>query len=142
MSLFYVGVDFPNSRTNSFEVEKGDKDHGVPNVPTRLITRSKAMKIQPTFFLHLQNWIGSVQLLFHVLQVDLIEEGSFGSSEVNICTDEAADEVTIYLNSIISCSLQKGEKLFVKVSITFLHRDLMGSGSKLPIMITTSLVGI
>ena len=35
-----------------------DKDHGVPNVPIGSITRSKAKKIQQTFILHLQNWIG------------------------------------------------------------------------------------
>ena len=54
----------------------GDKDHGVPTGP---ITRSKAKKIQQVFILHLQNWIGSAQSLFHVLQAYSIEEGLFGA---------------------------------------------------------------
>ena len=70
-----------------------DKDYNVLNVPTRPITRSKAKKIQQTFILHLQIWIGSVQPSFHVLQTDSIEEGSFGASEVNICTIEVKNEV-------------------------------------------------
>ena len=58
--------------TNPFEEGEDDKDHGVPNIPIGPITRSKAMKIQQTFIVHLQNWIGSIQQLFHVLQVDSI----------------------------------------------------------------------
>ena len=57
-----------------------DKNNGFLNVPTRPITRSKAKKIQQAFILHLENWIDSVQPLFHVLQADLIEKRSFGSS--------------------------------------------------------------
>ena len=34
--------------------------------------------------MHLQNWIGFVQPLFHVLQVDSTDKGPFGASEVNI----------------------------------------------------------
>ena len=75
-----------------------DKNHGVSNVQTGPITRSNAKKIQQTFILHLQNWIDSVQPSFHVLQADLIEQGPFGASEVNICTVEVADEIA----SIIS----------------------------------------
>ena len=75
-----------------------DKDDGVPNVPIGPITRSEANKIQQAFIVHLQNWIGSIQPSFHVLQTNLIEEESFGVSEVNICTVEVADEVA----SIIS----------------------------------------
>ena len=60
-----------------------DKNHGVPNVPTRPITRSKTKKIQQTFILHLQNWIGSVQPSFIELEVDTSDEG-----QLNICTVE------------------------------------------------------
>ena len=74
------------------------KNHGVPNVPTGPITRSKAKKIQQAFIIHLQNWIGSIEPSFNVLQVDSIEERLFGALEVNICTVEVADEVA----SIIS----------------------------------------
>ena len=72
-----------------------DNNHGVPNVPTRPITESKANKSQQVFILHLQNQIGSVKPSFHVLQADSVEEGPFGASEVNICTVEVADEVAI-----------------------------------------------
>ena len=65
----------------------------IPNIPTEPITRSKAKKIQQAFILLLPNWIDSVQPLFHVLQADLIEEGPFGASEVNICWVEVVDEV-------------------------------------------------
>ena len=96
MSPFDVGDDFPDSRTNSFEEEEDDKDHGVPNVPTGPITRSKTEKIQQAFILYLQNWIDSVQSLFHVLQADSIEEeGPFGALEVNISMVEVADEIAI-----------------------------------------------
>ena len=74
---------------------RSDKDHGVPNVPTELITLFKPKKIQQAFILHLQNWIGSVQPLFHVLPADSIEKGQFGASEVHICMVEVADEVVI-----------------------------------------------
>ena len=53
---------------------EGDKNHGDPNVPTRPITRSKAKKIQQTFILHLQNWIGSVQPSFVELKADTIDK--------------------------------------------------------------------
>ena len=59
LSHFDVGDDFSDSRTNPFEEEEDDKDPGIPNVPTGPITRSKAMKIQQTFIVHLQNWIDS-----------------------------------------------------------------------------------
>ena len=49
LSSFDVSDDFSDSRTNSFEEGKNDKDHGVPNVPTRPMTRSKAKKIQQAF---------------------------------------------------------------------------------------------
>ena len=49
-------------------------DHGVPNDPIGLITRSNAKNIQQTFILHLQNWIGSIQHPFLVLQADPIKE--------------------------------------------------------------------
>ena len=49
--------------------------------------------IQQAFILHLQNWIGLIQPLFHVLQADLIDEGPFEASEVNICMVEVRDEV-------------------------------------------------
>ena len=60
-----------------------DKNHGVPNVPTGPITRSKAKKIQQTFILHLQNWIGSVQPSFVELEADTIDE-----EQLNIFTVE------------------------------------------------------
>ena len=52
-----------------------DKNHGVPNVPTGPITRSKVKKIQQTFIFYLQNWIGSVQPSFLELEADTIDEG-------------------------------------------------------------------
>ena len=53
--------------------EESDKDHGVPNVPTKSITLSHAKKIQRAFILHLQNWIGLIQPPFHLLQANPIE---------------------------------------------------------------------
>ena len=87
MSSFDVGDDFSDSRTNPFEEGEDDKDHGITNVSTGPITQPKSKKIQQAFILHLQNWIGSVQPSFHVLQADSIEEGPFGASEVNFCTE-------------------------------------------------------
>ena len=58
----------------NFEEGEDDKNHGVPTVRTRPITRSKAKKIQQTFILHLQNWIGSVQPSFLKLEADTIDE--------------------------------------------------------------------
>jgi len=60
-----------------------DKNHGVPNVPTGPITQSKVKKIQQTFILHLQNWIGSGQLSFLELEGDTIDE-----RQLNIWTVE------------------------------------------------------
>ena len=68
LESFWCRWWFSDSKTNPFDEGEDDMDHGVPNVSTRPITRSKAKKIQQAFILHLQNWIGSVQLLFHVLQ--------------------------------------------------------------------------
>ena len=58
-----------------------DKYHSVPSVSARSITRSKTKIIQQAFILHLQNWI------------DLIEEGPFEASEVNICMVEVREDV-------------------------------------------------
>ena len=78
MSPFDVGDDFSDSRTNPFEEGDDDKNHGVPTGP---ITRSKAKKIQQTFILHLQNWIGSVQPSFVELEADTIDEGQYSFEE-------------------------------------------------------------
>ena len=73
-------LDFSDSRTNPFEEEEDDKNHGFPNIPIGPITRSKAKKIQQTFILHLQNWISSVQPSFVELEADMIDE-----RQLNIC---------------------------------------------------------
>ena len=46
-----------------------------------------------TFNIQLQNWIGSVQPPFHVLQVDSVEEEPFGALKVGICKVEVEHEV-------------------------------------------------
>ena len=93
LSSFDVSDEFSDSRTISFEEGEDNKDHNITNVSTGPITQPKSKKIQQVFILHLQNWIGSVQPSFHVLQADSIEEGPFGASEVNICIVEIADEI-------------------------------------------------
>ena len=93
LNSFYIGDDFFYLRTKPFENGEDDKDHGVPNIPIEPITRSKTKKIQQAFILYLQNWVGSVQPSFYVLQADSIEEWPFVAPQVNICTVEAADEV-------------------------------------------------
>ena len=54
LSSFDIDDDFPDSKTNPFEEGENDKDHGIPNVPTRPITRSKAKNIQQAFIHYLQ----------------------------------------------------------------------------------------
>ena len=95
LNPFDVGDDLSDSRMNSFEEGKHDKDYGVPNVPTRPITQSKAKKIQQAFILHLQDWISSVQPLFHMLEADSSKERPFKALKVNICTVEVADQIVI-----------------------------------------------
>ena len=80
---FDIGDDFSDSRTNPFEEGEDDKNHGVPNIPTGPITWSKAKKIQQTFIVHLQDWIGSVQSSFLELEAETIDE-----EQLNICTVE------------------------------------------------------
>lgn len=46
------------------------KNHDVPQVSNRPITRSKDKKINQAFILQLQNWIGSAQRSFHELQAN------------------------------------------------------------------------
>ena len=60
--------------------EQSDKYHGVPNVPTKSITRFKVKKIQQAFILHVQNWTCSVKPPFHLLQANPIEEQPFKAS--------------------------------------------------------------
>ena len=43
-----------------------------------------AEKIQQSFILHLQNWIGLIQPPFHMLQADSSEEEPFRDLVVNI----------------------------------------------------------
>ena len=75
--------------------------------------------IQQAFILHLQNWIGLIQQLSHVLQAYLIEEESFEASEVNICMVEVGDEVACTLFIIFNFIIivwAKGWKSLVKLT--------------------------
>jgi len=56
LNTFNVGDDFPDSMINHFEEREDDKNHDVPNVPTRPLTRNKATLIlSPT----IQAFIGA-----------------------------------------------------------------------------------
>ena len=56
LNTFNVGDDFPESMINHFEEGEDDKNHDVPNVPTRPLTRDKATLIlSPT----IQAFIGA-----------------------------------------------------------------------------------
>ena len=63
-----------------------DKNHDVPYRP---IIKSKASKINQSFILHVQEWIGSVFPQFHVPHVNLRNKGPFGELNVNVFLVEA-----------------------------------------------------
>ena len=63
---------------------KSDVNHGVPLLSKGPITRSKASKIQQSFILHVQEWIGSVHCKFHVPHTNTRDEGPFGDLKVNV----------------------------------------------------------
>ena len=73
-------------------------NHGVPLVSEGPITRSKASKIQQSFILHVQEWIGFVHHEFHEPHTNTRDEEPFGDLKVNVFLIEVNYGVDIKLS--------------------------------------------
>ena len=73
-------------------------NRGVSLVLEGPITRSKASKIQQSYILHIQKWIGSVHHKFHVPHTNTRDEGPFGDLKVNVFLIEVNYGVDIKLS--------------------------------------------
>ena len=78
----------------SLPKKMGNKNHDVPYEP---ITRSKASKINQSFVLHVQEWIGAVHPQFYMSHIETRDEWPFKVLNVNVFSIEADYEIEIKL---------------------------------------------
>ena len=72
-----------------------DKNHDVPYRP---ITISKASKINQSFILHVQEWIGAIHPQFYVPHTKTRDEEPFGVLNVNVFSVEGDYQIDINLH--------------------------------------------